>query len=85
MDTIEMRDRVKVREWYYRDKTHKEVKAKLKYVIFSVIPALIRAAFDPTVRSIDVQICRPPRWVVDDKDISVQKVMYLEDLYRMEL
>lgn len=50
---------VKKREKQYRYNLQKESIDKAIHICFKIIPALIRAIFDSTVRFVDVNIYRP--------------------------
>lgn len=91
-----IRDEIRQRNKKYRSKMNKEMFEKFKYITFTIIPALIQAIFDPTVRNVNLQIERPSRLclelnndVIEDladmcgkKEIYFEKLKYFEDLYR---
>lgn len=91
-----LKEEVKARNEQYRRKMIRETCKKFRYICFSIIPALIEAIFDPTVRNIDVQIKRPTRVglernmdtindlieVCGPKYVIKDKADYFEDLYR---
>lgn len=91
-----IRDEIRIRNKDYKKKISKETFEKFKYITFTIIPALIQAIFDPTVRNVNLQIERPSRLclelnndVIEDladmcgkKEIYFEKLKYFEDLYR---
>lgn len=50
---------IKKRERQYRRNLQRESIDKAIHICTRIIPALIRAIFDSTVRFVDVDICRP--------------------------
>ena len=91
----DLREEVRERELKYKQTLRKDVVGKFSQIFFSVMPALIRAILDPTVRSIDVNIVRPDSRVLSNNcienksgklkvssDNMMQKAIYFEELYR---
>lgn len=91
----ELKEEIRNREWEYKEQLRAESWNKFKYVCHHIIPSLINAIFDPTVRTVSLNIVRPQAGVITnnpverkDGKISVrhkdmlQKALYFEELYR---
>lgn len=91
-----LRNKKKKREQEYKEQLKRDTLDKLAYVCLKIIPATICAIFDPTVRTIKVDIIRPKLGI---KDVTVsdiedaptytianilyrEKAAYFEDLIR---
>lgn len=57
---------VKKREMQYRRGLQRESVDKAIHICTRIIPALIRAIFDSTVRFVDVDICRPCKEMISN-------------------
>lgn len=91
-----LKEEVRIRNEQYRRKIMREIYEKFRYICFSIMPALIGAIFDTTVRGVDVQIRRPTRIglernmdtinglieVCGSKYVMRDKADYFEDLYQ---
>lgn len=91
----ELREEVEIRENEYKEATRVETWSKFYSVIGTLLPSLIHAIFDPTVRTINLNIVRPNRDTINNNckerksgrlDVSTDdikdKAIYLEELYR---
>lgn len=90
----ELRKELRDCENEYKEAIRKEMFDKFRHVCKTILPALMKAVFDPTVRSISLDIVRPDSTMIDNNckmrksgnlNVSAKnmlnKAAYLEELY----
>lgn len=90
-----LRERVLRREAKYKKEAYNEMMSKFKHICLTIIPSLINAVFDPTVRNIMLNITRPDESVLTNNceenedggfevnsENMMDKAIYLEELFR---
>lgn len=87
-----LRDEVRLREERYKKDIRSEAINKFKYICLSILPALIKSIFDPTVRGIHLNISRPDAFSIHSTTEHAEamgdffcyktKAVYFEELFR---
>lgn len=95
LDAEELREEVEARELSYKKTIRSDTISKFKHVCMDILPSLMNAVFDPTVRNITLNIVRPCETVITNNcteskrgkltvhsDDMLQKAIYFEELYK---